>query len=129
MTGPPENRWADPAAWQRPETELGLRLPADYKTIVDTYAPILLNRHLDLHHPASPVWNLGQWIEETVQALSEVDWDGRSSSPTRGCSGQWLRLHHRPVVLLADAGVFRTIDLRALGRAVLPAGVGCCLLG
>ncbi|SEQ10779.1 SMI1/KNR4 family protein [Streptomyces radiopugnans] len=76
MVGPPENRWADPAAWQRLETELGLRLPADYKTIVDAYAPILLNRHLDLHHPASPVWNLGQWIEETVRAFSEVDWDG-----------------------------------------------------
>jgi hypothetical protein len=76
MVGPPENRWTDPAAWLRLETGLGLRLPADYKTVVDAYAPIQLNGHLDLHHPASPAWNLGQWIEETVRAFSEVDWDG-----------------------------------------------------
>ncbi|MFP8963228.1 SMI1/KNR4 family protein [Streptomyces nanhaiensis] len=76
MIGPPENRYADPAAWQRLETGLGLRFPADYTTVVDAYAPIQLNGHLYLHHPASPSWNLGQWIEETVQAFSAVDWDG-----------------------------------------------------
>ncbi|MET8100949.1 hypothetical protein ACWEBX_16170 [Streptomyces sp. NPDC005070] len=33
MIGPPENRYADPAAWARLEAELGTELPADYKTV------------------------------------------------------------------------------------------------
>lgn len=75
MVGPPENRHTDPDAWQCLEAELGLSLPADYKRIIDAYAPIQVNAHLYLHHPATEWWNLGEWIRDTNRAFSDVDWD------------------------------------------------------
>jgi len=76
MLGPAPNRHADPAAWDRLQAELGIRLPADYRVLVDAYAPVQLNHHLYLHHPATERWNLGQRIHDTVRAWSEVEWDG-----------------------------------------------------
>ncbi|MDX3379769.1 SMI1/KNR4 family protein [Streptomyces sp. ME02-6991-2A] len=76
MLGPAPNRHVDPAAWDRLHAELGIRLPADYQVLVDAYAPVQLNRHLYLHHPATERWNLGQQIRGTVRAWSEVEWDG-----------------------------------------------------
>ncbi|MFV5996115.1 SMI1/KNR4 family protein [Streptomyces sp. NPDC056231] len=81
MIGTPENRYADPAAWPRLEGELGLKLPADYKSIIDAYAPIKLNGHLYLSHPATHRWNLGQWIQDTIRAFSDVDWDELDLDP------------------------------------------------
>ncbi|MGZ9935400.1 SMI1/KNR4 family protein [Streptomyces sp. NC-S4] len=75
MLGPAQNRHADSASWDRLHTELGIRLPTDYQTLVDAYAPIQLNGHLYLHHPATERWNLGQYIRDTVRAWSEVSWD------------------------------------------------------
>ncbi|MFI5865357.1 SMI1/KNR4 family protein [Streptomyces sp. NPDC051546] len=76
MLGPAQNRYADSAAWDRLHTELGIhQLPTDYLTLVDAYAPIQLNGHLYLHHPATERWNLGQYIRDTVRAWSEVSWD------------------------------------------------------
>ncbi|MFJ6051619.1 SMI1/KNR4 family protein [Streptomyces sp. NPDC092307] len=75
MLGPAQNRYADPAAWDLLHTELGIRLPIDYQNIVDAYAPIQLNGHLSLHHPATTRWNLGDWIQDTARAWSEVSWD------------------------------------------------------
>ncbi|MYR39987.1 SMI1/KNR4 family protein [Streptomyces sp. SID4944] len=75
MLGSAQNRHADPAAWDRLHAELGVRLPADYQVLVDAYAPVHLNGHLYLHHPATEPWNLGQWIAETAQAWSDVEWD------------------------------------------------------
>lgn len=46
MLGPAENRYADPSAWGRAQEELGVDLPADFKTLVDAYAPIEINGHL-----------------------------------------------------------------------------------
>ena len=40
MLGPGEDRYADPAAWLSLEEELGRTFPADYKRIVDAYAPV-----------------------------------------------------------------------------------------
>ncbi|MFG2949842.1 SMI1/KNR4 family protein [Streptomyces adustus] len=75
MLGPAQNRYADPAAWHRLHAELGIRLPADYQALVDAYAPIQLNGHLYLCHPAIERWNLGQDIRDTVRAWSGVPWD------------------------------------------------------
>lgn len=75
MLGPAQNRYAKPSAWDRLHTELGIQLPADFRVLVDAYAPIQLNGHLSLHHPATERWNLGQWIRDTVRAWSEVPWD------------------------------------------------------
>ncbi|MFC9705283.1 SMI1/KNR4 family protein [Streptomyces sp. NPDC056943] len=76
MLGPAQNRYADPAAWDQLHAELDVRLPTDYQTLVDAYAPIQLNGHLYLHHPATERWNLSQYIRGTVRAWSEVSWDG-----------------------------------------------------
>jgi len=43
-----ENRNADPTAWARLQAELDTELPLDHKTIVDAYAPITINAHLQL---------------------------------------------------------------------------------
>jgi hypothetical protein len=75
MIGPPENRYADPAAWARLEAELGTELPADYKTVVDAYAPIQINVHLYLSHPATPRWTLSEMIRDTSRAYSQTRWE------------------------------------------------------
>ncbi|MDX2811894.1 SMI1/KNR4 family protein [Streptomyces sp. PA03-5A] len=81
MLGPPEDRFADPSAWLRLETELGLALPSDYKKIIDSYAPVIVNAHLYLNHPATEWWNLSQWMRETITAFTDVDWDGLDLDP------------------------------------------------
>ncbi|MET8572620.1 SMI1/KNR4 family protein [Streptomyces sp. NPDC004783] len=75
MLGPAQNRYADPSAWDHLHADLGIRLPPDYRVIVDAYAPVQLNGHLDLSHPATERWNLVQWMRDTIQAWSEVPWD------------------------------------------------------
>jgi hypothetical protein len=75
MLGAAQKHQADRAAWDRLHEELGMQPPTDYQALVDAYAPIQLNRHLYLHHPATERWNLVQWIRETVHAWNEVPWD------------------------------------------------------
>ncbi|MFC9621134.1 hypothetical protein ACFTXM_14390 [Streptomyces sp. NPDC056930] len=75
MLGPAQNRHADPAAWDRLHAELGMQLPRDYRVLVDAFAPIQINGHLYLSHPATERWNLGQDIRGKIQAWSEVSWD------------------------------------------------------
>jgi len=75
MLGPGGHRYADPAAWVELEAELGIALPDDYKAIVDAYAPIKINGHLYLSHPATERWNLGESIRSTAEAWSAIDWD------------------------------------------------------
>jgi hypothetical protein len=75
MLGPARTRPADPSAWERLHAELGFELPADYRAVVDAYAPVQLNGHLYLSHPATGWWNLGEWIGETVAAWQGVGWD------------------------------------------------------
>ncbi|MFK0251997.1 SMI1/KNR4 family protein [Streptomyces sp. NPDC090445] len=75
MLGPAQNRYADPAAWKELHAELGIELPREYQAVVDAYAPVRLNGHLYLHHPATERWNLGRQIRDTVRAWSDVDWD------------------------------------------------------
>ncbi|MFD5470672.1 SMI1/KNR4 family protein [Streptomyces sp. NPDC127105] len=75
MLGEPPRRYRNPAAWRDLEGDLGVNLPADYKEIVDGYAPIQINCHLSLDHPATGRWNLGAWIRSTADAWSQVEWD------------------------------------------------------
>ncbi|MEU2069206.1 SMI1/KNR4 family protein [Streptomyces anulatus] len=75
MLGPAQNRYADPIAWDRLHEQLDIRLPTDYRALVDAYAPTHLNGHLYLLHPATARWNLGQWITDTVRAWNDVPWD------------------------------------------------------
>lgn len=44
---------------------------------MDAFAPIQINGHLYLSHPATKPWNLGQDIRSTIKAWSEVPWDDR----------------------------------------------------
>lgn len=75
MLGQAQNPNTDPSAWDRLHAGLGIRLPTDYQTLVDAYAPIQLNGHLSLRHPATARWNLGDWIRDTARAWSEVSWE------------------------------------------------------
>ncbi|MFE2488275.1 SMI1/KNR4 family protein [Streptomyces mirabilis] len=75
MLGPAQNRYADPAAWDRLHAELGIQLPPDYRALVDAFAPIQINGHLYLSHPATERWNLGRDIRGKIKAWSKVPWD------------------------------------------------------
>ncbi|MFE4820119.1 SMI1/KNR4 family protein [Streptomyces sp. NPDC056704] len=75
MLGEPLGRYQDPEAWRELEGELGVSLPTDYKKIVDGYAPVLINKHLSLGHPATERWNLGEWMRRTADSWSQIDWD------------------------------------------------------
>ncbi|WP_329022315.1 SMI1/KNR4 family protein [Streptomyces sp. NBC_00690] len=75
MMGEPDARYADPDAWNRLEEELGLALPEDYKTLVDGYAPIQVNGHLHLEHPAAPGLGLSSFMAQTVEAFTSITWD------------------------------------------------------
>ncbi|WP_406359536.1 SMI1/KNR4 family protein [Streptomyces sp. NBC_00715] len=75
MLGPAQNRYADPVAWERLHAELGIELPSDYRALVDAFAPIQINGHLYLTHPATERWNLGQGVRTGIKAWSDVPWD------------------------------------------------------
>ncbi|GAA1916604.1 hypothetical protein GCM10009716_27220 [Streptomyces sodiiphilus] len=75
MLGPASGAGEDVYAWERLESELGFGFPEDYRKIIDSYAPVMLNHHLYLHHPATSRWNLGESIERSATAFSEVDWE------------------------------------------------------
>ncbi|CAL2068831.1 MULTISPECIES: SMI1/KNR4 family protein [Streptomyces] len=74
MLGPAQKRYADPAAWDRLHAELGIRLPTDYRTLVDAYASAQLNGRLYLRHPGTERRNLSQHIRDKVRAWSDVRW-------------------------------------------------------
>ncbi|MGY0466640.1 SMI1/KNR4 family protein [Kitasatospora sp. cg17-2] len=75
MLGPGERRFAAADAWAALEAEIGIEFPRDYKAVVDAYAPVQINGHLSLAHPATERWNLGKRIRETSRAWAELDWD------------------------------------------------------
>ncbi|MFK0173926.1 SMI1/KNR4 family protein [Streptomyces sp. NPDC090306] len=75
ILGPAPSRYADPAAWDSLHAELGIQLPPDYRVLVDAFAPVQINWHLYLHHPATERWNLGQNIRSKIEAWPAVSWD------------------------------------------------------
>ncbi|MEU4730799.1 histone-like nucleoid-structuring protein Lsr2 [Streptomyces sp. NPDC023588] len=48
---PPPPTQPDPVDWDRVETELGLRLPEDYKRLASTYGPGRFGDYIGIHHP------------------------------------------------------------------------------
>ncbi|OKK14199.1 hypothetical protein AMK33_02630 [Streptomyces sp. CB02400] len=68
-------RYRDAVAWRRLERDLRVSLPTEYKEIVDGYAPVEINGHLHLMHPATRRWNLAEKIRSTSEAWSQVEWD------------------------------------------------------
>lgn len=75
MLGPGEQRFTSPSAWAELEAEIGTDFPDDYRAVIDAYAPMQINGHLYLSHPATERWNLGNWIRETAQVWADLDWD------------------------------------------------------
>ncbi|MFJ3982498.1 hypothetical protein [Streptomyces fungicidicus] len=73
--GEPPMRYRNVLAWSRLERGLGVSLAAEYKEIVDGYAPVEINGHLQLMHPATRRWNLAEKIRSTSEAWSQVEWD------------------------------------------------------
>ncbi|MFF4837051.1 SMI1/KNR4 family protein [Streptomyces sp. NPDC001315] len=73
ILGPTNSAPPPTAAWDELERGLGVQLPDDYKEIVVGYGPVQLNGHLYLSHPSTDRWNLGRWMEETVEAFSRSD--------------------------------------------------------
>ncbi|WP_328863628.1 SMI1/KNR4 family protein [Streptomyces virginiae] len=78
MLGPGPDRPGDPAAWLRLEQEIGRELPADYKSIIDAYAPVQLHWHLYLTSRA----DLGEMIRDESQTWNEWRaWESRELAP------------------------------------------------
>ncbi|MEV7284766.1 SMI1/KNR4 family protein [Streptomyces sp. NPDC093252] len=89
MLGEPTSPAPVTGSWDDLERELGVRLPEDYKRILDAYAPVQLNGHVYLDHPHTSRWNLGRWMRETVEAfsrtgLSEADCPAMPGGPVFG---------------------------------------------
>ncbi len=73
MLGEPSWQYQDPEAWLKLEDELGVGLLEDFKEIVDAYAPVQLNGHLYLSHPAIERWNLAERVSGTSRAWSQIE--------------------------------------------------------
>ncbi len=85
--GEPRGYGPAPEAWESLESSLGFELPADYKRIVEDYAPVKVHGHLYLSHPATSGWNLGEWIRETVEDWEAVPWDDEIEGDPRRVLG------------------------------------------
>ena len=81
MLGPGARRLADPAAWLRLEEGLGRSLPEDYKRIIDTHAPVQINGHLTLSHPASGRFNLGEDMRSMSATWAQSAWESHVTGP------------------------------------------------
>ncbi|MFC8419712.1 hypothetical protein ACFUN7_02250 [Streptomyces sp. NPDC057236] len=88
VLGEPSMRYRDAVAWSRLERDLRVSLPAEYKEIVDGYAPVEINGHLLLMHPATRRWNLAEKVRGTSEAWSQVEWDEGEpeTGPGASCS-------------------------------------------
>ncbi|WP_053684945.1 SMI1/KNR4 family protein [Streptomyces sp. WM4235] len=73
LLGTPRDLFAGHAAWQPLEAALGVSLPDDYKHLVDAYAPVQINGHLYLDHPANEFSPLGAWILDTIEDFENQD--------------------------------------------------------
>lgn len=81
ILGDTRNVFPESDAWSRLERELGIQFPVDYKCIVDAYAPVQLNYHLYLDHPANQFRPLGGWITRVIESLGSVSWSDDMKCP------------------------------------------------
>ncbi|MFJ5880410.1 hypothetical protein [Kitasatospora cineracea] len=89
MIGPGRPDRPESVEWDGVEGLLGIELPADFKEIAETYAPVMLNHHLILTRPGSQFFNLAEQMAPQLKGLEESDWDGagvtfRGARPTFG---------------------------------------------
>ncbi|MFG2978218.1 SMI1/KNR4 family protein [Streptomyces sp. NPDC048331] len=87
LLGKPMHVFANHVAWQPIEESIGTSLPQDYKDLIDAYAPVQVNGHLRLEHPVNESYELGAWIDETVEDFQEMDWEAGFSCPGYEKSG------------------------------------------
>ncbi|MFB7588881.1 SMI1/KNR4 family protein [Streptomyces sp. NPDC056169] len=81
LLGEPRHVFAGHDAWRPCEEALGAPLPPDYRRLVDEYAPIQLNGHLYLDHPANAHSPLGQWMADVIEDFQDVEWEPEASCP------------------------------------------------
>ncbi|WP_327267788.1 SMI1/KNR4 family protein [Streptomyces sp. NBC_01218] len=74
MLGGARNKNTNSLFWEGLHERFGVELPRDFRAIVDAFAPVQINHHLYLQHPESERWNLGDWMESTIEAWSQVEW-------------------------------------------------------
>ncbi|MFJ1754093.1 hypothetical protein [Kitasatospora sp. NPDC088134] len=89
MIGPGRADRPEFVEWGEVEGLLGIELPADFKEIVETYAPVTLNHHLVLTRPGTRFFDLAERLGPQIRGLEESDWDGagvtfRGATPTFG---------------------------------------------
>ncbi|GAA2753025.1 SMI1/KNR4 family protein [Kitasatospora cinereorecta] len=89
MIGPGRPDRPEQCDWAEVEDLLGVELPADFKQIAETYAPVTLNHHLTLTRPGTQFFNLAERLPLQIKGLEESDWDGagvtfRGARPTFG---------------------------------------------
>ncbi|MFF2546957.1 hypothetical protein ACFVUY_30980 [Kitasatospora sp. NPDC058063] len=73
IIGPPSGPGVPAECWHGLETELGVELPGDFKTLAERYAPIEIGRSIWLRGPAGQAQNLGDYIRETVVAYQDCE--------------------------------------------------------
>jgi hypothetical protein len=117
----PAGRYADAAAWLRLEQEVGRSLPADYKAIVDAYAPVQLNGHLCLSsHPACAWRNLSEEIRSDADGWTE--WRAGESEDLEPHEDPRV-LGNRPQLTFGTPDGFIPIASTDQGAAVYPGPV------
>ncbi|MCP2314267.1 hypothetical protein [Kitasatospora paracochleata] len=76
MIGPGRPDRPESSGWAEVEGLLEVELPADFKQIAETYAPVTLNHHLTLTRPGTQFFNLAERLGPEIKGLEESDWDG-----------------------------------------------------
>jgi hypothetical protein len=123
MLGEPSWRYRGPEAWHKLENELGVSLPADFKEIVDAYAPVQINGHLYLNHPATERWNLAERIRRTSRSWSQIEWDeGEPEGDPRVSLGTSDLLFGTPDGLIPICGTDRGEEIFYAPRGALGQG-------
>ncbi|MCX5386972.1 SMI1/KNR4 family protein [Streptomyces sp. NBC_00083] len=64
-----------PDRWGEIEAEYSLSLPAEYKELIEKFAPAEIDNRLYLYHPGFDSWNLSRWMKETVDVFNECQWE------------------------------------------------------
>ncbi|ROR46839.1 SMI1/KNR4 family protein [Kitasatospora cineracea] len=73
--------------WRPVEDLLGANLPEDFKRIIETYGPAMINEHLMLFHPGTELFNLKDHVSSRIEALKSTDWGDitfRGAAPVGG---------------------------------------------
>ncbi|MFE2140607.1 SMI1/KNR4 family protein [Streptomyces sp. NPDC059456] len=81
MIGKPRDLFLGIDEWDRLENDLGVTFPGDYKSIINSYAPVRMNHHLYLDHPANTFCPLGSWISRIISTFQSMTWPSGTACP------------------------------------------------